>query len=408
LNPECPIVIAGGGVGGLTAALALAQQGFSALVLERAPAFREVGAGLQLAPNASRILRDLGVLPGLEGLAVAPDAIRIRRGDSGADLARISLASAQKRWGAPYLAVHRADLLSALVERASREKRIEIRTDAALTGFIEDEQGVFVTYRESGATRRAKGSALIGADGLRSIVRKRLHSAPSDQPAFTGHTAWRTLIAAERLPEPMRRAVSNLWLGQRAHLVHYPVHGGALINVVALVEDLWRDDGQPDDSAFWDNEGDKKFVVNRFKSWNAEARGLIDAGENWLRWPLFDRPPITQWSRGRIALLGDAAHPMLPYLAQGAAQAIEDAAALAQAFAAQFPKGDLTPSGDPAEALLAYAQARAERAGKIQLASRKQAEIYHMAGAKALARDMVLRLMPNDMLLARQDWIYSA
>ncbi|WP_294540727.1 FAD-dependent monooxygenase [uncultured Rhodoblastus sp.] len=393
-----PIVIAGGGVGGLSAALALAQIDRACLVLERAPAFREVGAGLQLAPNACRILRDWGVLELLDGAAVAPQMVRIRRGTDGADLARLSLENSEQRWGAPYLNVHRADLLSALLQQAQKSPLIEIRTDATLTGFIEDERGVAVTYRDNDDFRRAAGEALIGADGLRSVVRSRLLGDENDRPVYTGHTAWRTLLPADGLPEAMRRPASNLWLGDRAHLVHYPLRGGQVVNVVALVEDSWRGDGEAGD--FWNNQGDRKFLLNRFRNWTREALDLIGAGDNWLRWPLFDRPPIDPWARGRTAVLGDAAHPMLPYLAQGAAQAIEDARALAGAVKAR-PK-------DAAGALAEYSSARKARAGRIQQASRDQGEIYHLSGFKAFARDLVMRASGPDRLLRRQNWIYSA
>jgi salicylate hydroxylase len=399
-HSNAPVVIAGGGVGGLTAALALAAIGRASLVLERAPEFHEVGAGLQLAPNATRILRDLGVLELLTGLAVAPHHIRIRRGADGADLAIISLAEAKSRYGAPYFNIHRADLLAGLLERAQTSSLIEIRSDSTLTGYIEDERGVAVTYRTGGEFRRAAGDALIGADGVRSMVRSRMYDNAVDKPSYTGHTAWRTLLPASELPEFMRLPASNLWLGERAHIVHYPLRGGSIVNVVALVEDSWRGNGESGDPNFWDHEGDWKFLAKRFKDWSQEAHEVIRPGDSWLRWPLFDRPPIPSWSRGRVALLGDAAHPMLPYLAQGAAQAIEDAKVLADSFAG-------APT-DPCRALANYCAARMARASRVQSASRAQGQIYHMAGFKAFARDMVLRASGSSRLLSRQDWIYSA
>jgi salicylate hydroxylase len=398
-----PIIIAGGGIGGFSAALGLARVGRASLVLERAPAFHEVGAGLQLAPNATRILRDYGALEPLNGLAVAPAHILIRRGRDGACLARLPLRDAQKRWGAPYLNVHRADLLSALTEAARQNPLIEVRNDATLTGFVQDEQGVAATYRGKDETHRAAGAALIGADGVRSLVRSRLHDALIDKPNYTGHTAWRAMVPASDLPAPMRESASNLWLGDKAHLVHYPLRAGALVNIVALVEDDWRGDGadpRGESAQFWDRQGDRHFLLDRFKDWSREARDLLSTPESWLRWPLFDRPPIDSYARGRTALLGDAAHPMLPYLAQGAAQAIEDSAALALAFL-EFRK-------DPGKALAQYSLARLPRASQIQQASRKQGNIYHMAGARAFARDLALRLTPPGRLIARQDWIYSA
>jgi salicylate hydroxylase len=399
-----PILIAGGGVGGLSAALGVARAGRRALVLERAPAFREVGAGLQLAPNATRILRDYGVLDLLNGLAVAPTHVRIRRGRDGATLARLPLGDAQKRWGAPYLNVHRADLLSALLELAGQDSLIEIRNDAALTGFVQDERGVAATYRAREETHRASGAALIGADGLRSLVRARLHDPARDKPSYTGHTAWRALVPASALAPAFSAPASNLWLGDKAHLVHYPLRGGTIVNIVALVEDDWRGDG-PEPNAgegaqFWDREGERGVLLERFKDWSREARELLAAPERWLRWPLFDRPPLESYARGRTALLGDAAHPMLPYLAQGAAQAIEDSAALALAL--------LEYDKDTSKALAQYSLARQPRASLIQQASRRQGRIYHMAGAPAFARDLALRLAPGHALLARQNWIYSA
>jgi salicylate hydroxylase len=393
-------VIAGGGVGGLTAALALAKTGQPSLLLERAMAFREVGAGLQLSPNASRILRELGVLDALMTRAVVTDHIRLRRGSDGADLTKIPLGDAEKRWGAPYIAVHRADLLAALVEKARLEPLIEISNDSTLTGYIQDEKGVAATYRFDGEFRRASGAALIGADGVRSMVRGRLIGGDADKPAYTGHTAWRAVLPSASLPEPFRRNVANLWFGEKAHLVHYPLRGGAFVNVVALVEDAWRGEGESADADIWDNVGDRKFLINRFKTWCKEAQDLIATADAWMRWPLFDRPPVDSWSRGRVALLGDAAHPMLPYLAQGAAQAIEDSAALAASVAA-IP-------GDPTAALLAYSASRADRARRIQEAARAQGEIYHLSGFKAFARDVVLRVASPGRLRARQNWIYAA
>jgi salicylate hydroxylase len=338
----------------------------------------------------------------LDGLAVAPTQVRIRRGRDGARLACLPLRDAEKRWGAPYLNVHRADLLSALVELARQNSLVEIRNDATLTGFVQDEQDVAVTYRTQDESHRASGAAFIGADGLRSVVRGRLYDPEIDKPSYTGHTAWRAVIPAKDLPPAFAAPASNLWLGEKAHIVHYPLRGGAVVNIVALVEDGWRGaDAGGDTAKFWDQSGDRRFLLDRFADWAPEARDLLSPPRHWLRWPLFDRPPIHSFARGRTALLGDAAHPMLPYLAQGAAQAIEDSAALSLAFLEFGAK-------DPGKALAKYSDARQPRAAQIQEASRAQGKIYHMAGAPAFARDLALRLAPGGRLMARQNWIYSA
>lgn len=390
-----PFVIAGGGVGGLTAALALARAGQSCLLLERAAEFGEVGAGLQLSPNACRALQRLGALDALRKTSIQPRRAILRRAD-GAILTKISFADAEQRWGAPYLAVHRADLIAALADCARQNPRIAIATAATLTGFIEDEKGVAVTYRQAGEQRRAAGAALIGADGLRSFTRSRLVDQEADKPAYTGHTAWRALIPADALPEALREKAAQIWFGPRAHLVHYPLRDGATVNVVALVEDAWRGD---ESTEFWDNQSDQRFLRNRFKAWGPLAQQIIGASPSWLRWPLFDRPPLDHFARQRVALLGDAAHPMLPYLAQGAASAIEDAEALGVA-AATYPQ-------QAEVALKLYSDSRVARAARIQAASRAQGKIYHLAGAKAFARDLALRLAPPRLLGARQDWIYQ-
>ncbi len=284
-----PVIVAGAGIGGLAAAVALGRIGKKVLVLERAKTIDEVGAGIQISPNASCILRDFGVLEALQGQAVYPDSIVIRRGRDGARLANVSLKNAEKRWGAPYFTIHRADLQKALLEQAQKNPLIEIRTDTSLAGFVDDRGSVSIGAKSGANTLRFEGEALIGADGLRSIVRDRLTLGDADKPAYTGHTAWRTTIAAEFAPTLFRAPVSNLWMGSKAHLVHYPLRGGALINVVAIVEDAWKGDGEED---VWRMKGDAAFLAKRFDGWSAQARELLALAPQWLRWPMFDRTPI--------------------------------------------------------------------------------------------------------------------
>ena len=220
-------------------------------------------------------------------------------------------------------------------------------------------------------------------------------------PNYTGHTAWRAVMPASDLPPAFSEPASNLWLGEKAHIVHYPLRAGAIVNIVALVEDDWRGDGERgrDGAQFWDQAGDRRFLLDRFKDWAPEVLELLSAPETWLlRWPLFDRPPLASYARGRTALLGDAAHPMLPYLAQGAAQAIED---FGGAVAGLSRIWRATPSRRSPKIPPPACRAPAKSSSR----SRKQGKIYHMAGAPAFARDLVLRLTPSARLMARQNWI---
>ncbi|WP_297299664.1 FAD-dependent monooxygenase [uncultured Methylovirgula sp.] len=392
-------LIAGAGVGGLTAAIALARRGWRITLLERRDGHEDIGAGLQLAPNASAILRDLGLLPKLIESGLAPQAIQIRRGRDGAALARLPLGDAEARWGAPYLAVHRADLIAALREAALAEAAISFRPQTALAGFDQTPLEVRAAALRGPMRLSFSADCLIGADGVRSFVRAReatLRGRPDDLPRRAHHVAWRALVPAARVAADLRRAESGLWLGGGAHLVHYPLRGGSLINVVAVVDARQRLDDKAD---LWSQAGDPAWIAARFAGWAPQIRALIAAASDWRIWPLVERISPPHWSHGRIALLGDAAHAMLPFLAQGAAQAIEDAAALADHLAA---------NSDVAAGLAAYSAARAPRAARVQSESHRQARIYHLRRPASFARDMVLRGLGPARLSARYDWLYGA
>jgi salicylate hydroxylase len=388
-----PVVIAGAGIGGLSAALALARAGRKVIVIERAPALSEVGAGLQLAPNATRRLDQWDALEPLRADAFAPEKIQIYAGLSGRPIADLPVGEAQKRWGAPYWVAHRADLVKALAHAAARQTNIELRLGKPLNGWRETPECIEIDMPEAAPLRAA---ALIGADGVRSRVRAGLHLRAGDQPVATGRTAWRALLPAAKTPAALLGKIGGLRLGPGAHLVHYPLRGASVLNIVAVINDEWR--GAEDDE--WSAQGDHGWLKTRFQDWSDDVRALIAAAPEWRRWPLYVRSPLRAWNVGRVSLLGDAAHAMAPFLAQGAAQAIEDADALGKAFQAH---GDDAP-----KALAVYSAARHARAARVQAASIRQGLIYHMGGPPALARNIAMRALGPQGLAAQSDWIYSA
>ncbi|HEY4923114.1 MAG TPA: FAD-dependent monooxygenase [Roseiarcus sp.] len=389
-------LIAGAGIGGLTAALALARAGFEAAIFERTAVLEEFGAGLQLTPNATRILARLGALEAIQGRALAPRAIRILRGRDGACLSALPLESAQKRWRAPYLVIHRADLQRALVERLARETRATLTLGAEIGGLTSDEAGVTIGVKRGAIGLKERGDFLIAADGLRSVVRERLGLGGREEALFSGRVAFRAQVDGSSLPERWRAPEVTLRLGAKAHLVHYPLREGAVVNLVAVIESGWR--AQKGDEP-WDGVADRDALARAFARWSPEARAAIEAAVEWRAWPLYDRPGIASFSAGRVALIGDAAHPMLPFLAQGAAQAIEDAGALADC---------LEQARDPGAALAAYSQRRAPRAARAQAEARAQARLYHLSGPLALGRDLGMRMLGSERLLRRYDWLYGA
>lgn len=391
-------LIAGGGIGGLSAALFLAQAGWRVTLCDREPALQEVGAGLQLSPNATRLVRDIGLLDDLDDIAIEPGKLIVRRAGDGGTLIKTNFGKpALERFGAPFLAVHRGDLHHALLRRVEANAAITLHLGHRLSDLRMEEDTVTGLF-EVGDPKlgepeivRIKADVLIGADGVWSRART-LAGLPSPSQ-YTGKTAWRTLIPREQAPLFAREADVNLWLGTNAHLVHYPVCGGREINVVAIIEDEWREEG-------WSAPGAPEIIASRFRSWHRKAQELIGAAESWNKWALVVRASEHRWSRERMTLLGDAAHPMVPFLAQGASQAIEDAAVLARLLK------DAAPDAIPAR-LKRYDAARISRTARVQREALRQAKIYHLSGLAARARDLALRLAPADMLLSRYDWIYG-
>jgi salicylate hydroxylase len=382
------VLIAGGGIGGLAASIALARRGIESEVLERSRFSEETGAGIQLGPNATRALAALGVLEAIGARAFKPDAIAIYDGLTGRKLSSLPLGkSVEDRYGAPYLTLHRADLHAGL--RAAAEKLVPVTLRPGFEVSAVDTQGADVLVRGIDGNE-ANGAALVGADGLWSAVRPLI--APAASLRFTGATAWRTLLPREDLPAPFNASEVGLWLGPRAHLVHYPVRGGADLNVVAVTEGGAALQG-------WNQTSSAETLLAGFTGWNKDSRSLLQRAAVWRSWSLYGLTGLRRFSEGRIALLGDAAHPVLPYLAQGAALAIEDAVALAEAVAAS--------PGDPAQAFRRYAERRRARASGVQRLSRRFGRIYHFGGLLRLARNLVLERRSGTAALADLDWLYG-
>jgi salicylate hydroxylase len=397
VTPSRTVVIAGAGIGGLTASLALAAKGFRVLIIETAERLEEIGAGLQLSPNATRILIGLGLHPRLSARALVPEAVSIMSARHGGEICRLPLGEAAAlRAGAPYWVMHRGGLQAALLEQVRDHPDIELRLGAAVDDATSHADGVTVNL--GGGTDRAKTAwALIGADGVWSTLRTRLF--PDTSPQFSGLIAWRGTVEASQLPHDMTAQHVRLWMGPHAHLVSYPISGGRQINIVAVVPDIWNQPG-------WSAPGDAADIKHRFAQarWSEPARTMIGAvaADGWRKWALFTIPPMAAWHRDAMALLGDAAHAMLPFAAQGAGMAIEDAAILAQCL------GEAANENAGAAAALArYTGLRRARVARVQALAERNGRISHLAGAAALARDLVIKAIGPQRMLARQDWIYN-
>jgi len=377
-------LIAGGGIGGVTAALCLAQAGFEVQVFEQSDGIQEIGAGIQLSPNGTRVLHRLGLEAALRSIAFVPESTEMRDWRDGSVIANTPLgAEVLGQYGFPYYHVHRADLMRVLAAADAAHPAIRVHTRARVESIEHGRDGVTVT---AGGQRHA-GALLVGADGIHSVVRRHLFG--EQQPVFTGNIAWRALVPANQLPRGLIRPVTTAWWGPGRHFVHYYVRGGELVNCVCVVEKTgWQ-------SESWTERGDRDELERDFVGWHPGVRSLIEAMDpaQCFKWALFDRPPMARWSDGCVTLLGDACHPTLPFMAHGAVMAIEDAAVLAQCVG-----GD----AEIAQGLATYEALRRPRTSRIQAGSRRNAWLFHLSGIPAWLRNRQVASARGTML----DWLY--
>ncbi|MEU6867567.1 FAD-dependent oxidoreductase [Streptomyces sp. NPDC046876] len=383
------LIIVGGGIGGLATALATARQGHEVLVLERAPEFAEIGAGIQLAPNGLHALDRLGLGEAVRSTAVQMDELRFMDGVTGEHVTSVDLTEHyRERFGNPYAVVHRAELHTKLLEACRAVDTIELRSAATAVGYEQDAASATVLLEDG---ERITGDALIGADGIHSAIRARL--VGDGAPRNSGITVYRALIPMEQVPEELRHLTSvTWWTGPGCHFVHYPIAGGKYLNLAASSDNKATEAiaGVPA------TQGD---IRREFASLGEDAQRLLALGEGWKSWVLVDRDPVDTWTDGRVALLGDAAHPMLHYVAQGACQGLEDAVVL----------GDLLDCGtdELPQRFEKFNAERRERTGRIQLLARESIKLWHTSGAAATDRNAVLKGFTRDELHDYVAWMHG-
>ena len=383
-------IIIGAGIGGLTTALCLARVGIASTILERAEAIGEFGAGIQIGPNGVHVLRALGLGDAIMAKADAPPEAQFRDGMSGAVLANIALGpTISQRYKEPYLTLHRADLIATLATAVEMQIPGSLRTDATVVDTGQDEQSAWAILANG---ERVAGDMLIGADGIRSVVREALPTM--SKPRFTGNMAWRAVVPIDLLPGLRTQQGICAWLGARRHVVTYPLRDGAMMNFVGIVErDDWLDEN-------WTDPGSQAAALADFSGWHRDILAIIEAANTHYRWALSDHPPLKRWGAGRITLLGDAAHPMLPFMAQGASQAMEDGWVIAR---------KLAEIESVEAALLSYFNNRQPRTARAQAAARTNMRRFHQPMTLAASRAMRLpaQLIAASAFSVGTKWLYG-
>jgi len=381
------VLVAGGGIGGLAAALALARQGFAVKVLEQAAAIGEIGAGIQLGPNAFSAFDALGIGERARASAVYTERIVMMDAVDESEVASIPVGEAFRvRFGNPYAVSHRADVHSALLEGAQRDGHIELVSSTRIERVEQDARGVRA-IDDKGAAH--EGIALIGCDGVKSNVRQQL---VADPVRVTGHVVYRAVVDTRDFPDDLKWNAPCVWAGPDCHLVHYPLRGGEQYNVVVTFHSRKKEE--------WGvTEGSREEVMSYFDGIASRPRQLLDLPRSWKRWATADREPIAQWSFGRVTLLGDAAHPMMQYLAQGACMALEDAVTLGEALRAH--------PGDFAEAFQLYQRSRVARTARVVLLTREMGRIYHAKGVERLVRNDLWRGRTPERYYDSLEWLYG-
>ena len=384
-----PFLIAGGGIGGLAAACALARQGFPVRVLEQAPEFKEIGAGIQLGPNIFRALDKIGLRDAVLADAHRPSAMEMRCALSGDLVTRIPLDDKRflDRFKHPYAVTHRADIHAAILNACLNDNRVTLETQQTVETFEQDADGVTAVLQSG---ERVRGRALIGCDGMWSKIRDKI--VGDGKPRVSGHIAYRAVLKKDDVPADLWRPDVILWAGPRTHFVHYPLRRGELYNLVAVFHSDRYEEG-------WDAKADADVLWQHFKGQRPEVLRMLERIETWRMWVLCDREPVKDWSKGRVALLGDAAHPMLQYLAQGAAMATEDAVCLGEKVAEQ-------PDDLPG-ALAGYVQQRYLRTARVQIMARVYGEFYHARGPAAELRNQMLGGRTPEESYEGISWLYG-